>query len=432
MIRIFSKKLWNEAKGKFEPGLLAISDDKIESLTFGKPEGVAAKQKIMDFGSLYIGPSAIDLHVHARDFNESHKETFETCEKSALKGGVSRVVCMANTRPRLDSVAQILEFFKRTKKLRARFIPFAAATQNLEGIEPTDWNALLSMPIAGLSDDGKPILDEKILRAALLATKKKSKFVSLHEEDTRISKCSALHLSETSMRLGIEGSPSSAESSLVQRDLKIAADVKAHLHLGHISSAESVALIRKAKRRGQSVSAELTPHHGFFTVEDAESLPLSQLSQFKVCPPIRSDEDRDSLGKAVGDGTLDCFASDHAPHSRFEKNLPIDQAMHGLISLEYFFPLYNELRIQNAWSWKSFFAASFSRPAALLPHLKGIGKFSKGFEASFIMFDPDLEQVLRFRASKSSNTLFEGKQIRGCIFQHWISGKKVYDLAEKS
>jgi dihydroorotase len=425
--RIFSKNLWNEAKQKFEAGSLSIDKDQIESIEFGEPRGVNAKKKILDFDSLYVGPSAVDLHIHARDFSEHHKETFDSTEAAAKKGGVSTLVCMANTRPRLDSCERLSEFFEKTKKNFLRFIPFAAVTKNLDGAEPTDFEKLLSMPIAGLSDDGKPILNEKIFRRALLATQKRRKILSLHEEDHSLSKASLLHLSESSMRLGIEGSPETAESQMVERDLKIAEELKAPLHFGHLSSARSVALIRKAKKKGLQISAELTPHHGLLSVEEAELQPLQKLSLFKVCPPVRSQEDREMLRRGVKDGVLDCFASDHAPHSRFEKDLPMDQAAHGMISLEYFFPLYNELRIQAGWSWKVFYRGLFSRPASLLPHLKNFGRFEKGFEASFLVFDPELSETLHWSLSKSNNTPFEGKKIRGKIFQHWARGKKVYD-----
>ncbi len=428
--RLYSDNLWNSDRGEFEPGVIEISGNKIVQLKFGKPEGTKAKQKILDFGALFIGPSAIDLHVHARDFKESHKETLETCAQAAAKGGVSVAVCMANTQPRLDNVNALKEFFKKADQQDIRFIPFAAVTKNLEGREPTEWNQVLRMPIAGLSDDGKPLLDEEIFKAALMACRKKAKFISLHEEDSRISHGSQMHKSETSMKLGMEGSHSDAESWMVERDLKIGQAVKAHIHLGHISSAQSIHLIRKAKQSGQSVSAELTPHHAHLSVEHALQIPYERMSDFKVCPPIRSKEDREALRKASLDGVIDCFASDHAPHSHFEKNVPYDKAMHGLISLEYFFTLYNELRLQTKMKWSTFFKAARSRPASLLPHLKDLGVWGKGGEASFILFDPLLQQKLKFEKSRSNNSLFDGQSLRGVVFQHWVRGKKVYDIIE--
>lgn len=430
--RLFSKNLWNESRGKFEPGLIEFEGKKISALTFGQPEGKTAKQKILDLDGLYIGPSAIDLHVHSRDFDESHKETLESAESAAFKGGVSTMACMANTRPRLDSPARIQEFLKLSRRRWARILPFASVTKNLEGVEVTDWDKLLKLSVAGLSDDGKPILDEKIFRGAALATKRFGKILSLHEEDTRISKASQMHLSEVSMRLGIEGSKSEAEFSLVARDLKIAEELKAPIHLGHLSTAESVRLLRTARRRGVLVSAELTPHHGLLSVDDAETLPLEKLSNIKVCPPIRSREDRYALRKGILDGSLDCFASDHAPHSRFEKELPYDHAMHGLISLENFFPLYNELRLQTQMKWKTFYSCLYSRAASLLPQISRLGKFERGYEASFIVFDPNLANTLKWERSKSSNSVFGPRKIRGVVFQHWIQGKKVYDIIKGS
>lgn len=427
MIHFFTKHLWNPKKAHFEPGFLSIDQTRIAEIQYQKSGSKTLKAKIRDLGDLYVGPSAIDLHVHARDFEESHKETFDSCAEAAKKGGVSTLACMANTRPRMDSPERLHHFLKAVQKQSIRFIPFASVTKNLEGKEPTDWKTLLRMPIAGLSDDGKPILDEAILRAVLKVTRDSKKILSLHEEDTRESKGSLVHLCETSMRLGIEGSSARAESTLVERDLKIAWELKAPLHLGHISSKESVSLIRAARKRGQKVSVELTPHHALLEASQIEELEVSRWADFKVCPPIRSREDRSALQKACFDGTIDCFASDHAPHSRFEKNLPLPLAMHGLVSLEYFFTLYNELRLRTQMPWKVFYRCLSERPASLLSDFEALGRFAPGGEASFLVFDPLAEVKLGFTRSLSQNSLFEGQKFRGRVVEHWAGGKKVYE-----
>jgi dihydroorotase len=424
---LFSKKLWNEKKGSFEPGCLELNGNKIKSIKFGKPEGVQSKRKIKDLGSLFIGPSAIDLHVHSRGFDESHKEVFETLEVAAFKGGVSVGACLANTRPRLDSVQMIDRFIKEAKKSQVEFIPYAAVSKNLEGKHATNWAALLKRPIAGLSDDGRPIYDGKMMEAVLKATKKSKKILLLHEEDLEISNASIIHRSETSMRLGIEGSPAASEDSMVERDLALSKKLKAPIHFGHISSARAVSLIRKAKRQGVNCSAELTPHHGLLSVDHAEEIPLAELSRFKVCPVIRTKDDRTALWKALHDGTLDCFASDHAPHSGFEKRRPITQAAHGMIAFEYYFPLYNEVRLKSKLPWKRFFTAFSSRPAELLGLGKSHGRLAPGYFANFMVFDPNAKQKLHWSLSRSKNSPFEGAEIRGKVVQHWLKGKKVYD-----
>ncbi|MBN8555300.1 MAG: dihydroorotase [Deltaproteobacteria bacterium] len=420
MIRIFSKNIWNCDKEKFEKGVLEISGSKISGYQSGDPDLKKNKQKVLDYGDLFVSPSAVDLHIHSRGFLESHKESFETLEAAALKGGVSAGACMANTFPRLDSPQMIREFFKFSKPLRVKLSPFAAVTKNLEGKNPTDWDELLKMPIAGLSDDGKPLLNEKLFEQALVKTKKYKKFISLHEENTETSCASQLHLSESSMRLGIEGSPENSESEMVARDLAIASRVKAHLHLAHMSSAKSVALIQAAKKKGVSVSAELTPHHALLSVDQAEKYSYVDLSRFKVCPVIRSREDQAALWKGVENGAIDCFASDHAPHSHFEKDRPYKEAAHGMIGLEYYFPLYNEFRLRSKLSWKRFFECFWKNPAKLL-------KLDMN-AADLIIFDPNAVQTLDWSLSKSSNTPFAGAKIRGKIVEHWIAGKKLYGI----
>jgi len=423
-VLIYSKNLWNAQKERFEEGLLQIEKGRFVRLEYACPKGVQAKKKILDFGESFLGPSSVDLHVHSRGFKESHKETFETLECAALKGGVSVAACMANTFPRLDTPARIQDFFKQSLKQKVRFIPFAAVTKNLEGVEPTDWAKLLSLPIAGLSDDGKPILSEAILSGAMKATDRAKKILSLHEEDTRISRASPMHLSETSMRLGFEGSPSEAEWQILKRDLQLGSSLKASLHFAHLSSAESVKILAEAKRRGIAYSAELTPHHALLSVDEAERFSFDQISNFKVCPPIRGVEDRAALLKAVALGVIDCFASDHAPHSTFEKEVPFDQAAHGMIAMEYYFPLLNEIRLQAKMSWARFYRAASSRPSQLL---RLDPPFMKGSRASFLVFDPNDEQTLIWSRSKSKNTPFEGRKIRGRILAHWIEGVKVYE-----
>lgn len=426
MTRLISKNIWNSETKKFESGVIEIQSGRISSLEFGSAKGTQAKKAGIDLGELHIGPSAIDLHIHSRDFEESHKETFESLELAAIRGGVSVMACMANTRPRLDNVSQVKEFLKRAEKLKVLCLPFAAVTENLEGQKVTDWNALLRLPTAGLSDDGRPIENADIMKAALMATKKAGKILSLHEEDHSHSKASKVHLSETSMRLGLEGSPSTSESLMVERDLKLAELTKAPVHFGHISSKVSVELIRKAKRKGIQVSAELTPHHALLTVDEIEKISMTERSLYKVCPVIRSSEDRSALLKAAADGSLDCFASDHAPHSVFEKALPYDQAFHGIISLEHHFALYNEVRLRAEMTWARYFEATSVRPAALLK-LKDQGAIRKGAKANLIVFDPNSKQHLNWSASKSSNTPLKNFELRGRLHQHWIEGKKVYE-----
>lgn len=418
-----SKNVWNAEKRKFEEALIEIRGSKISSIRWGKTKGPLSKCR--DYGQAFIGPSAIDLHIHSRDFEESHKEDFDSLEAGAFKGGVASMACMANTRPRLDEEKRVREFIRKTKNRKVDIRCFAAVTKNLEGQEPTNWDQLLKLPIVGLSDDGKPLLDERMMEAVLCATKKAKKILSVHEEDTRISNASILHLLKLSMRYGIEGSPPEAESSMVERDLKLAMKHKAHVHFCHISSASSLKLFAKYRAK-VSYSAEITPHHGLLQIEDFEALEQTKKSLFKVCPVIRGEEDRREIHKALRNSLLDVFASDHAPHSMFEKDLPIEDAMHGIISLEYHYPLYLELRRESGMSWSRFFYALSERPAQLLGESTCKGRIAENYEASFVIFDPESRHQINFELSKSKNSPMEGRKLRGELLEHWICGTKVY------
>ncbi len=421
----YSKKVWNPKRGDFVSGAFEVKGGRFSQFIFGTLP--PKNQKWIDLGGSHVGPSCVDVHIHARDFEECHKETFETLSEAAAKGGVSVGACLANTFPRMDSPARVQEFLKRVKNLPIRLIPFAAVTENLEGKTGTNWNALLKMPIAGLSDDGKPILNAEIFGSVLKAVSRSGKILSLHEEDTTISKGSLLHESHTSCRLGIEGSCSGAEIDMVSRDLEIAKKVKdsSALHFAHVSTGEAVRLLKAAKKRGQKFSAELTPHHGLLSVDHAEEFPAMKLSTFKVCPPIRAKEDQEALWAGLRDGVIDMFASDHAPHSLLEKTQPMEIAAHGMIGLEFYFPLINEIRLRTKLSWQKFFEAAAERPASRLS-LHKTRRWAVGADASFIVFNPTAVQKLHWSRSKSANTPFQGASVRGKVEQHWINGVRVY------
>ena len=423
----FSRKLWNKNKSRFEAGFLLVDGERISNFVFGSKN--PTRSKAIDFGDLLLAPSAIDLHVHCRDFEEAHKETFESCEWAAFKGGLSTVVAMANSRPRLDDSKMLAAFREKVKKRKLRFLTFAAVTRNLEGSDATDWEKLLKDPlVAGLSDDGRPIASAVMMEKALIATKKAKKIISLHEEDLSLSRKSQLHLSEVSMRAGLEGSPAESEFTMVERDIALATKLKAALHLGHISSRRSVAAIAKAKRAGLSVSAELTPHHGLLNTTAFDCLQDDQKSLFKVCPVIRSEDDRLSLLEAARTGILDCFASDHAPHSRFEKEAPYEACMHGIVALENYYPLYIRVKSEAEISWKTFFNACVFRPAQLLGSVLKDQPWEKGSSADFVVINDKKEEKMIFNRSLSQNSPLAGLHVKSTVQTHFLKGRKVYEI----
>lgn len=429
-MKFFAAEFWNEKLRKFLPAQFTIRQGRFDSLTWGKPVSTD-REKRWDLSGLKVGPPATDLHVHSRDFEETHKETFERLEAQALRGGVARLVCMANTFPRLDTERMIRFFLKRVHGLRVDVYPLAAVSENLEGKRATDWANLLKLPTAGLSDDGKPIRDPVMMEGALRATKKAGKILSLHEEDLSISEGSVMALSKQSLRRGLPGSPAASEAFMVARDLALAKKTNAHVHFGHLSSREAVALLGKARQEGVSFSAELTPHHGLLSVEDSEKLAMRDLSLFKVCPVIRKAEDRQALWEAVRRGLIDCFATDHAPHSHLEKCCPMEQAAHGIVALENYYPLYGELRERAALSWAQFFRNIDTRPRGLLAAVlqkNAEGSFgSLGSLADFVVFEEGaVAKPLSWALSGFANTPLKSMTARLWVREHYRGGQLVY------
>jgi dihydroorotase len=211
----------------------------------------------------------------------------------------------------------------------------------------------------------------------------------------------------------------------VKRDLELAKELRAHIHFGHISSKNSIKLFKKFRDQC-SFSAELTPHHALLKAQDIFDLQDQAKTHFKVCPVIRTEDHQSALLRAAKEGILDCFATDHAPHSILEKDLPFEQAAHGIVSLEYFYPLYLEVRRRAKMTWSRFFSAIAERPAEILGKQKEKGKLQTGFEASFVIFDPNESQSILFRRSKSNNSPLQGKKILGGVEAHWVKGRCAY------
>ncbi len=297
----------------------------------------------------------------------------------------------------------------------------------MKGEEDTDWEALLKLPIAGFSDDGRPIESPERMRRLMHHLRDKKKILSLHEENLSLSCGSCLHESAAAEYWGVKSSPSSAELSMVERDLKILRDLRVPLHFAHLSSGETIKLLEAARRENLPFSAELTPHHGLLSVDEVREWPVEKLAQFKVCPPVRSSSDRAALQAAFRSGLLDCFATDHAPHSRFEKELPIEGAMHGFSSIEWHFSLANELRLESQTDWAHFFRALAERPAELLGLQGRLGRLQETYEASFIVFDPHEVVKLEGGASLNDNGPWVGRRIRGKLFATYIRGTQVYE-----
>ena len=321
---------------------LLISNGRIAAVVPANTIPAQAAPQNIDATGLHILPGLVDLHVHLREPGQTWKETIATGTRAAAFGGITTVVAMPNTLPVTDSVATLRYVLSPDRDPAVRVLAMPAVTVGSLGQELTDMLALHAAGAVGFTDDGKPVLDDRIMRAALVGCARLDVPLSQHSEDARVTaaapgeKPSSMNAGPLALRLGLRGYPTSAESDIVARDLHLLRDIertehlRPHLHVQHISTAAAVHLIREAKQQGLHVTAEAAPHH-FLLTEDAVA---SYDTHAKMYPPLRSVEDRDAVLKALLDGTIDCVATDHAPHAAWEKEVEFERAPNGITGLE--------------------------------------------------------------------------------------------------
>lgn len=295
----------------------------------GKVDDVSGIEQVIDASGMIAAPGLIDVHVHFRDPGFTYKEDLQTGSAAAAAGGFTTVVCMANTKPVVDSVDIYKEIEDRCEQLPIKVWQAAAVSKGFEGKELTDMDALYEAGVRGFTDDGIPLMDEKLVEEAMKKAKELDVPISLHEEDPAFIETNGINHGPVSDALGIYGSPSIAEESLVARDCLLALRSGAQVVIQHISSGQSVELVRTFKAMGANLHAEATPHH--FTLTDEAVLKYGALA--KMNPPLRTENDRLAIIEGLKDGTIDLIATDHAPHSTEEKSRPITQTPSGIIGL---------------------------------------------------------------------------------------------------
>src|SRR4051812_35057245 len=317
-----------------------VRDGEIAALGEGleAPEG----SEVLDGEGRHLFPGFVDPHVHLRTPGQEHKEDLDSGTRAAAAGGFVAVVAMPNTDPVVDS-APILRSLREAARREAR-VPvgfLASVTSGLQGESLTEMAELREAGALGFTDDGKPVHRAGILRKALQYQKLAGGVICLHEEDPTLSGRGVMHEGEVSARLGLAGIPSVSESTLIARDASLARYEDGRIHIQHLSARESVEAVAEAKARGVRITAEASPHHLTLTHEAL----LAQLdTRLKMNPPLRAEEDRQALIQGLRDGTIDCIATDHAPHAREEKEVPFEQAPMGTTGLETAFAaLYTEL-----------------------------------------------------------------------------------------
>ena len=376
---------------------------------------------VIDLTGQILAPGLVDVHVHFRDPGFTHKEDIHTGAAAAAKGGFTSVVLMANTKPAVDNAETLAYVRNKGKETGIHVYTCANVTMGLQGRELTDMEMLSAQGAAGFTDDGIPLMDERLLREALQRAAKCGKPVSLHEENPSIIKNNGVNAGKAAAYYGIGGSPREAEISMVERDLRIAVEEEADLSIQHISTKEAVDLVRRAKKKSSHIYAEAAPHH--FTLTEEAVIRLGTLA--KMNPPLREEEDRLAIIKGLQDGTIDMIATDHAPHSAEEKAKPITEAPSGIVGLETALSLGIRELVDKGYLSMMELIRKMSLAPARLYHLEA-GYLKEGGPADLVVFDPKREWVVQDFASKSANSPFVGETMPGVVSYTICGGKIVY------
>src|SRR5215813_637215 len=369
---------------------------------------------------LIVAPGLIDIHVHLREPGQSHKETIASGTMAAAAGGFTSVCAMPNTSPVNDSAEITRWMVDPARGAHVNVFPVAAATIGSMGEQLTDFAALKRAGAVALTDDGKPILGDSIMRQALAAAAALNMPVVQHAEDTRMTSGSVMNSGPTAFRLGLRGWPGEAESSIVERDIRLAAETKARYHVAHLSTAAALKAVRRAKRDRLRVSCEVTPHHFALIDEDVGDYNTN----FKMNPPLRSRSDREALLAGLADGSIDCVATDHAPHAFNEKNQEFDRAPFGVTGLETARGLcISVLHVRTRIELKRIVELLATNPARVM-HLDGRGTLAKGAHADVTIFDPAKKWTYHAAQSfsKSKNSPFDGWQMQGKVVATVVGG----------
>ncbi len=417
-IIVNSDKIWDKAQD------ILCQDGKIVKIA---PSIDAANHEIVDAKGKKVLPGLIDIHVHFRTPGQEGKETIETGSRAAVKGGFTSIFCMPNTNPVIDN-AMIVEYIQQQAKRvgLCNIYPIGAITKGQQDGELTDMAELKAAGCTVFSDDGKSVLNSRLFRLAMEYAKMLDVLIVEHCQDPLLTAGGVMNEGAVSTRIGLKGDPGIAESVTVARDIEIAHYLDARVHICHVSLKRCCELIRMAKAQGIKVTAEACPHHFALTDEACATFDTST----KVNPPLRSKEDVEAIKQAIKDGTIDCIVTDHAPHTKEDKEVGFDGAPFGLIGLETSLALTITELVKKGIIDLPQMVDKMSTTPAKIVGLTSKGTIKEGLDADLTVIDENKEWTVTKEGfqSKSKNSPFIGWKLQGDVIYTICGGKLVYKV----
>src|SRR3984885_1327194 len=429
-VLLLNGRLIDPASGVDEQRDVLLRQGRVAAVELpGGLKDVKAKETF-DAAGMIVVPGVVHIHVHLREPGQTYKESIATGTAAAAAGGFTSVVAMPNTVPVNDSVAGLEWMLDAARGACVKLYAMPAATFGSLGHEITDFHELRQAGAVGFTDDGKPVLHDRVMREALMAAADLGVPLSQHAEDTLLTGGCSMNAGPVAFRLGLRGMTVEAEARIVERDIRLLKDierserVRAHLHVQHVSTAKAMSLIRDAKAAGLHVTCEVAPHH--FTLTD-EAIGGYDTNA-KMNPPLRNDADRMAMIAGLMDGTVDCIATDHAPHALFEKEQEFERAPNGITGLETALGLaLRVLHKGHGMSISRVIGLMSAQPAGIVS-LEGRGTLSVGSFADVVVLDPAAEWSFAANRtrSKSRNTPFDGAGMVGRVMATICEGRVVY------
>ena len=419
-------KLCRAGKLGKRKGYLHVRKGRIEGLGVGSPtiEGIP----VLDAGGLVLASGFVDLHVHFREPGQEEKETVVTGSRAAAAGGFTSVVTMPNTAPAIDNSGMVRYLIDRARECGlCRVYPTGAISPGRKGDGLAEFSDMINAGAVGFTDDGSPVVNGGLMTNALKYAKVLGVPILSHAEDLTIVGKGVMHSGYWAGRLGLAGMPRASEDSAIFRDIELARATGGHLHICHVSTKGAVEIIRRAKAEGINVTAEATPHH--FSLDHSRCRDFSPL--FKMNPPLREPDDVNAIAEALADGTIDCIATDHAPHTGTEKEYQFDQAPFGVTGLETALAVGITYLVKNdVMDLGQLIACMTEKPAGVM-NLPG-GHLEEGAEADFVLFDP--ERAWQVTAdgfeSRSSNSSYIGETLTGKVVATFLRGRLTWRLED--